>query len=89
MFRSDVAIHSLSTSAATAAACSAGNMAARPSVTTQLGRRLRDMFDVVSTWGERARERRQLLSLDDHALRDIGLTRAEAEDEWRKPFWRV
>jgi uncharacterized protein YjiS (DUF1127 family) len=33
--------------------------------------------------------RRKLLELDDHALRDIGLTREQALDEALKPFWRV
>jgi len=39
-------------------------------------------------WRERARERRALRGLDDHQLADIGVTRAEAEAEGRKPFWR-
>ncbi|AOE82879.1 DUF1127 domain-containing protein [Pseudomonas sp. TCU-HL1] len=37
----------------------------------------------------RLRTRRQLLALDEHALRDIGLTRAEALEEGLKPFWKV
>jgi len=38
-------------------------------------------------WQERARERRRLASLDDHLLRDIGLSRSAIEREIRKPFW--
>lgn len=34
-----------------------------------------------------ARSRRALKHLDDHLLRDIGLNRAEAEAEMRRPFW--
>lgn len=34
-----------------------------------------------------ARSRRRLAHLDDHILRDIGLTRAEAEAEAEKPAW--
>ena len=34
------------------------------------------------------RTRRQLLLLDDRALNDIGVTRAEALQEGRKPFWK-
>jgi uncharacterized protein YjiS (DUF1127 family) len=48
------------------------------------------LVDVAKTaleWRERARQRRRLSQLDDHFLRDIGLTRAEAEEEARKPFW--
>lgn len=31
--------------------------------------------------------RRQLAQLDDSALKDIGISRAEALQEARKPFW--
>ena len=33
------------------------------------------------------RQRRHLARLDDHLLRDIGLTRAEAERECLRPAW--
>jgi uncharacterized protein YjiS (DUF1127 family) len=33
------------------------------------------------------RERRELRLLDDHLLRDIGLTRAEADKEAARPVW--
>ncbi|BCA26455.1 DUF1127 domain-containing protein [Metapseudomonas otitidis] len=32
--------------------------------------------------------RKALLELDEHALKDIGLTRAQALEEGLKPFWR-
>ena len=35
------------------------------------------------------RTRRQLRALDDHALADIGLSRAEAEAEASRPIWDV
>jgi uncharacterized protein YjiS (DUF1127 family) len=35
------------------------------------------------------RQRRMLVRLDDHALRDIGLTRADAQDEAARPIWDV
>jgi len=35
----------------------------------------------------RLHTRRQLLELDDHALRDVGLSRAQALEEALKPFW--
>ena len=39
-------------------------------------------------WHERARQRRQLMQLSDHLLRDLGITRATALGEAEKPFWR-
>jgi uncharacterized protein YjiS (DUF1127 family) len=39
-------------------------------------------------WRERAWQRRQLEMLNDHMLRDIGISRAEAHGEAAKPFWR-
>jgi len=40
-------------------------------------------------WLDRARERRALLSLSDLQLRDIGVSRAEADGEGGKPFWQT
>jgi uncharacterized protein YjiS (DUF1127 family) len=37
---------------------------------------------------EKWRQRQALLGLDDHLLRDIGISREEAEREGRKPFWK-
>jgi|EndMetStandDraft_2_1072991.scaffolds.fasta_scaffold1146208_1 uncharacterized protein YjiS (DUF1127 family) len=39
-------------------------------------------------WIERTRQRQALAGLDDHMLRDIGITRVEAVREAEKPFWR-
>ncbi len=43
---------------------------------------------VVSGWLNRHRSRRALALLDEHLLRDIGLTAQDASDELRKPLWR-
>jgi uncharacterized protein YjiS (DUF1127 family) len=51
--------------------------------------RLRRGLETVRMWRERARGRRQLLTLDEHVLRDIGITRLQAETEAYKPFWRA
>lgn len=40
------------------------------------------------SWQYRAHERSHLMTLDDRMLRDIGLARADVENEAAKPFWR-
>lgn len=40
------------------------------------------------SWYLRARQRRELLWLDERLLRDIGITADEARREAAKPFWR-
>jgi uncharacterized protein YjiS (DUF1127 family) len=37
---------------------------------------------------ERSRQRQALAQLDDHDLKDIGMTRQQANAEAAKPFWR-
>ena len=46
------------------------------------------LLGLLSTWLQRARERRALHGLDDGMLKDIGLTRADIDFEVHKPFWR-
>ena len=48
---------------------------------------LTGLLPVVGRWHARARERRALAQLDDRMLRDIGISRTEAERECAKPFW--
>jgi uncharacterized protein YjiS (DUF1127 family) len=43
---------------------------------------------LIARWLETARQRKALAALDDHALRDLGITRVEAVREAEKPFWR-
>ena len=38
-------------------------------------------------WQELAQQRRRLLAMDDHMLKDIGITRADAWHEGTRPFW--
>ena len=47
------------------------------------------VFKTLVLWQRRREQRRYLLSLDDRLLRDIGLSRVEAEVEADKPFWRA
>jgi uncharacterized protein YjiS (DUF1127 family) len=42
----------------------------------------------VQVWLERRWQRRTLLALNDHLLKDIGVSRADAWAEGQKPFWR-
>ncbi|MDX1452498.1 MAG: DUF1127 domain-containing protein [Oleiphilaceae bacterium] len=48
----------------------------------------RHVSALILLWQRRARTRRQLRAMNDHLLKDIGLSRYEAEAEGRKHFWR-
>ena len=41
----------------------------------------------LAIWRERAASRKTLAALDEHMLRDIGITRYEARQESRRSFW--
>ena len=56
--------------------------AARPA------RRLR-LLHRLAQIGALFRQRRSLASLDDHLLRDIGVTREQAQNEATRPLWDV
>jgi uncharacterized protein YjiS (DUF1127 family) len=47
-----------------------------------------EFVDMLLQFHERARERRALMALDDRLLKDIAVSRADAEREANKPFWR-
>ena len=57
---------------------SVSGRAARPSV-----------WQRIAAWSRVARERRRLLDLDEHILKDIGLTPEEAYREASRPFWDI
>jgi hypothetical protein len=42
---------------------------------------------MFTAWRDRWEQRRDLEDLDDHLLRDLGLTQAAAAAEARRPFW--
>src|SRR5215472_13028620 len=58
----------------------------------QQRRAVRDIaVRILTTWREwrrRAHDRAELVRLDDRMLKDIGLTRSDAEFLSNKPFWR-
>lgn len=56
--------------------------------TFSLSRSLLVALERLELWAERRRQRRALLGLGDYLLHDIGLSRADAEGEGGKPFWR-
>ena len=74
----------------------AGQIANQPWRELHLIRRIsRTCSDLVSaalwtveTWAGKSQQRRQLGRLSERELRDIGLSRYDAEMELRKPFWR-
>ena len=43
---------------------------------------------VLIDWPERRRQRARLREMTPHQLRDVGLSRRDAWQEGRKPFWR-
>lgn len=51
-------------------------------------RHVRRLIALVGTWRRRVGGRRELALMSDRSLRDIGLTRYDAFQEIRKPFWR-
>ena len=54
---------------------------------TGTGPALRGLSSLLRLWCERSRERHQLVLLTDRELHDLGLTRIDAQQEARKPFW--
>ncbi|WP_247894517.1 DUF1127 domain-containing protein [Azospirillum sp. B510] len=46
------------------------------------------LLDVLFSVLERRKQRNALMGLDDHLLKDIGLSRSQVDHEVSKPFWR-
>ena len=68
----------------------AGAPARMPSLSelgARVGATMVRAFAAVAAWRARGHERAALATLDDRALRDIGLTRAETWVEVEKPYW--
>ena len=43
---------------------------------------------ILATWRQRARQRKELSTLDSRTLRDLGLSANDVNFEINKPFWR-
>ncbi len=52
-------------------------------------RLLAGLMLTLAVWHHRHRSRRTLARLDDDNLHDIGMSRYDALQEARKPFWRA
>ncbi|GGF17328.1 hypothetical protein GCM10011611_23920 [Aliidongia dinghuensis] len=50
--------------------------------------RLTQFRELVGLWVQRMRERAELAQCDERDLLDMGVSRATALAEIRKPFWR-
>jgi uncharacterized protein YjiS (DUF1127 family) len=44
---------------------------------------------LLKEWWRRTQDRRTLATMSEQSLRDIGISRYDAEFEARKPFWRA
>jgi len=49
--------------------------------------RFGDFMRTLLAWRNRALMRRNLLAMNDYMLKDIGLSRCDAQREANKPFW--
>ena len=47
------------------------------------------VVDIILLWQQRAAERHHLSTLGEHHLKDIGLSRADADIEASKRFWQA
>ncbi len=54
----------------------------------RISRTLAVLWETLFTWRARVNQRRRLAALEDHQLKDMGISRADAEREAGKPFWR-
>ena len=61
---------------------------ALPGSLPPLSRLLVSVALMLAAWDQRRISRNALTRLDDHILRDIGLTPDQAQTECAKPFWR-
>lgn len=47
------------------------------------------VWSLLIRWNRHSRMRRELLMMDAHQLRDIGITAQQAQKEANKSFWRL
>lgn len=59
-----------------------------PGIARRLVRLPLTVFEILLVWQERAEQRARLRTMSDRMLKDIGISRADAEHEGATPFWR-
>ncbi len=64
-----------------------GSTTARPTIWSRIIWCLTFLRETVLAWHKRLNSRRELASLDEATLRDIGMSRSAMKDEVSKPFW--
>jgi len=59
-----------------------------PRITNHAARRpFADLAGLLAGWLRNRSERISLARLDDRTLRDLGITRADVQHEYDRPFW--
>lgn len=53
-----------------------------------VGNSFKRIWSRLENWLDKRNQRRMLSQLDDHMLKDIGISRADAIRESRKAFWK-
>lgn len=53
----------------------------------RLGDTLKNVQSTLFAWVQRHRSRKALAELNEHMLRDVGLTKEQVQAEIIKPFW--
>ena len=64
-------------------------LCARADASTTLRDTIGRAVSTLRLWGRRVHTRRELLTLNNHLLADIGVSRADAVREANKPFWQA
>lgn len=56
--------------------------------TKQEDKIIRKLLNKINLWRQNSRTRATLATLDNDALKDIGISRVDALQESNKPFWQ-
>lgn len=56
--------------------------------TVQANRLYARLTGLIGNWRRNLNSRKTLAGLPDFMLKDLGISRSEVEQEYRKPFWK-